>query len=116
MAIIKWIPIICQQHPSSETRLEGLTALEEIGNVISSAGPTELGLQVRMQFDCNSLLERAMLRIVDEMGPEEKLAIYEDEPPVLARILRLREERRYCLLYDNMHWVVKALQNLSDAS
>lgn len=116
MAIIKWIPIICQQHSSPGTRLEGLTALEEIGNIILWAGPTDLGLQVRMHFDCNSVLERAMVKIVDKMSLEERLAIcdeedYGDESPLLARILRLKEEGRHCLLYDNMHWVVNTLQS-----
>jgi hypothetical protein len=118
MAIIKWIPIISQQRPSPETRLEALTALEEIGNIILWAGPTELGLKVRMHFDCNSVLEWAMLGIVDEMGPEEKLAIldeetHDDHPPLLFRIHQLKEEGRWCLLYDNMHWVINALEDTS---
>ncbi|GLI73360.1 hypothetical protein PoHVEF18_001577 [Penicillium ochrochloron] len=118
MLTIKEIPSECQDHPNSETRLEGLSALQQIGDIILWAGPSELGIQVRMHFDCNSVLERAMLKIVDEMSSGEKLAICDeedrgDEPPLLARILRLKEEGRYCLLYDNMDWVVNALEDTS---
>ena len=73
-----------------------------------------MSLQVRNHFDCISVLERAMLQIVDQMTLAEKLAIHDCEDgdgcPLLPRIKHLQALGRACLLYDNMDWVIDALE------
>ncbi|KAF3385255.1 hypothetical protein F1880_002234 [Penicillium rolfsii] len=119
MDIIKSIPVICEEHGNPEIRLQALWALRKIGNMILWASPNELGLQVRGHFDGNSVLERSMLAVIDEMTPGEKLAICDGQDDhggdasLLSKIEELKEEGRWCLLYDNMHWVIEALQDTS---
>lgn len=118
MDIIKSIPFKCQEYPDPETRFKALLSLCMIGEIILRVGSTELGRQVRGYFDGISVLERAMLDVVHLMTLEEKAAIrdgedQDNEQQVLPKLQMLREEGRWCLFYDNMHWVIDALQDPS---
>lgn len=117
MDAIRRVPIKCREQPNPQIRYEGLSALATIGYLIASAGGNELSLQVRNHFDCISVLERAMLQIVGQMTLAEKLTTRDceegDECPLLPRIKHLQALGRACLLYDNMHWVIDALEEAS---
>ncbi|CEJ58992.1 hypothetical protein PMG11_07630 [Penicillium brasilianum] len=118
MNIIKGIPINCQQYPDPETHFKGLLALCKIGEIILRAGNTELGDQVRGYFDGISVLERAMIDVIGQMTPEEIAVIQnregqDDDRQLLPKLQILQEEGRWCLLYDNMHLVIDALQDPS---
>ena len=117
MDTVKRIPIKCREQSHPQTRYEGLSALENIGYLLVCAGENELSIQVRNHFDCISVLERAMLQIVQQMTPAERIAIRDCEDghgcPLLPRIKYLQALGRVCLLYDNMHWVIDALEGAS---
>lgn len=119
MGIIRSIPVLCQDHATTETRFQALTALRQIGNMVLWAGPTELGVQVRGCFDGNSVLERSMVKIINQMTPAEKMAIcdgreeYGGDNPLLWKVEELYDEGGWCLLYDNMPWVTDALHDTS---
>jgi hypothetical protein len=117
MDTIRRVPIECREQPNPQTRYEGLSALTIIGYLIACAGGNELSLQVRNHFDCISVLERAMLQIVGQMTFAEKLTIRDCEDgngcPLLPRIKHLQALGRACLLYDNMDWVIDALEEAS---
>lgn len=79
-----------------------------------------LVLKVWAYFDCNSTLERSMLKIVNQIILEEKVVIrdgqdHKDVLPLLSKIQELKDEGRWCLLYDNMHGVIDALHDNSHA-
>jgi hypothetical protein len=116
--IINRLPIVCQENPDPESRFKGLLALCKIGEIILRAGNTELGGQVRGYFDGISVLERAMLDVVNQMTAEEIAAIQNRDDQdidrqLLPKLQQLQQEGRWCLLYDNMHWVINALQDPS---
>jgi hypothetical protein len=98
----------CGENSSPETRLNALSTLRRIGELICRCSTDYLGRYIQQDFLYDGVLEDSMMRILRAMTPEERKQIRDGESQ-WSKLVALDPQRLDRMVFKNYHQVLDFL-------